>query len=213
MGASMREHPYTAAMIERADITGLVLAGGRGRRMGGLDKGLQPYRGRALARHALDRLAPQAGALMLSANRHSTAYARMGVPVFADSTPDFAGPLAGFATGLAHCLTPWLVAVPCDAPLFPLDLVARLAEGAEQANAQVAIASTREPDGRRQLHPVFCLMHVSVLGDLLACLDAGDRKIDAWTTRHHRADVPFPDPRAFCNLNTAAELQALQHHD
>ncbi len=121
-------------MIERDDITGLILAGGRGRRMGGIDKGLQAHRGVPLALHALLRLAPQVGHVMINANRNLAAYESMGVPVWTDDLPDFAGPLAGFLTGLERCETPYLATVPCDSPLFPQDLVAapgRRARGRE----------------------------------------------------------------------------------
>ena len=117
-------------MPDAAEITGVVLSGGRGLRMGGVDKGLQPYRGVPLAQHALRRLQSQVGACLLNANRHQDRYAAFGVPVVSDEMPDFAGPLAGFVTALRHCQTPWLVTVPCDSPLFPVDLVARLAASA-----------------------------------------------------------------------------------
>ena len=110
-------------MIARTDITGLVLAGGRGSRMGGADKGLQSYRGMPLAMHAMLRLAPQVGRVMINANRNLAAYESFGAPVFTDASGDFAGPLAGFVAGLEQCDTPYLVTVPCDSPLFPDDLV------------------------------------------------------------------------------------------
>ena len=126
--------------IAREDITGLVLAGGRGSRMGGVDKGLQNHHGVPLAMHALLRLAPQVGSTMINANRNLAAYESMGVPVWPDALPDYAGPLAGFLAGLERCETPWLVTVPCDSPLFPDDLVARLA-GLEPQPASVAMAA------------------------------------------------------------------------
>ena len=118
-------------MIAPEDITGLVLAGGRGSRMGGVDKGLQNHHGVPLALHALLRLAPQVGLTMINANRNLAAYESMGVPVWPDALADFAGPLAGFLAGLEHCDTPYLVTVPCDSPRFPEDLVARLASALE----------------------------------------------------------------------------------
>src|SRR5947199_3145619 len=134
-------------MIPRQDITGLILAGGRGSRMGGVDKGLQNHRGVPLALHALMRLAPQVGELMINANRNLAAYESFGVPVWPDSLADYAGPLAGFLTGLEHCETPYMVTVPCDTPLFPQDLVARLAEALEREDAEIAIAAARDEDG------------------------------------------------------------------
>src|SRR5947209_14549865 len=125
-------------MIARDDITGLVLAGGRGSRMGGVDKGLQPHRGMPLAMQALLRLAPQVGALMINANRNLGAYESMGVPVWPDALPDYAGPLAGFLAGLERCETPYLVTVPCDSPLFPPDLVERLLAALERDDAEIA---------------------------------------------------------------------------
>ena len=144
-------------MIDAAQITGLILAGGRGSRMGGVDKGLQTWRGMALATHALMRLAPQVGEVMVNANRNLGAYESMGIPVWPDTLPDYAGPLAGFLTGLERCETPYLVSVPCDSPLFPLDLVARLAAALEAEGAEIAMAATLE-NGMLQVQPVFCLM-------------------------------------------------------
>eukprot|EP01136_Pigoraptor_vietnamica_P006063 Opistho-1_new@38552 len=129
-------------MIDRNDITGLVLAGGRGSRMGGVDKGLQKHHGVPLALHAMLRLAPQVGEIMINANRNLAAYESMGVPVWPDSLPDYAGPLAGVLTGLEHCETPYLVTVPCDSPLFPEDLVARLAQALVAEDAEIAIPCT-----------------------------------------------------------------------
>ncbi|MBS0593652.1 MAG: molybdenum cofactor guanylyltransferase MobA [Proteobacteria bacterium] len=200
-------------MIERAQITGCVLAGGQGSRMGGLDKGLQPFRGLPLAQHALQRLAPQVGALMLNANRNPERYAAFGVPVWPDAIEGFAGPLAGFAAGLAHCATPWLLTVPCDTPLFPADLAVRLAAAADAAGAALAYACTRE-DGRVLPQPAFCLMHASLLASLERYLAEGGRKITPWARAEGAAaavfDRPGDDPTAFANANTPAELAALQ---
>jgi molybdenum cofactor guanylyltransferase len=200
------------ADIARSDITGLVLAGGRGSRMGGLDKGLQPYRGQPLVAHALQRLAPQVGALMINANRHLDAYAAFGVPVVPDALPDFAGPLAGFLAGLSNCATPWLLTVPCDTPAFPLDLVQRLASAVAQQGAAIAMPRTLE-DGREQVQPVFCLMRTALKDDLLRFVHDGGRKIDRWTGLNGVAIVPFDRPgdaQAFFNANTLAELQQLE---
>ena len=135
-------------MIDRGDITGLILAGGRGSRMGGVDKGLQNHQGLPLALHALMRLAPQVGHAMINANRNLGAYEAMGVPVWPDGLADFAGPLAGFLVGLERCETPWLVTVPCDSPGFPEDLVLRLAAAAQAQGAELAMASTVQGDVR-----------------------------------------------------------------
>jgi molybdopterin-guanine dinucleotide biosynthesis protein A len=196
-------------MIDRNDITGLILAGGRGSRMGGVDKGLQPHHGMPLALHALLRLSPQVGEVMINANRNLAAYESMGVPVWPDTLSDYPGPLAGFLTGLERCATPYLATVPCDSPLFPEDLVARLADRLAADDAEIAIAATTE-DGELRLQPVFCLMRSSVLESLIHFTSGGRRKIDAWTGTLRQVAVAFDDPRAFVNANTLAELRELQ---
>jgi molybdopterin-guanine dinucleotide biosynthesis protein A len=195
--------------IDPHDITGLILAGGRGSRMGGVDKGLQNHQGLPLAMHALMRLQPQVGHLMVNANRNLGAYDSMGVPVWPDAIADYPGPLAGFLAGLEHCETPWLVTVPCDTPHFPVDLVARLALALVQEDAEIAMAATRE-DGRVQVQPVFCLMAASLMESLVAFTQSGQRKIDKWTGQHRCATVVFDDADAFFNANTLEELQRLQ---
>ena len=196
-------------MIDRDDITGLILAGGRGSRMGGVDKGLQAHLGMPLAMHALLRLSPQVGEVMINANRNLAAYESMGAPVWPDALPDYPGPLAGFLAGLEHCATPYLVTVPCDSPQFPEDLVARLAERLDMEGAEIAIAATRE-DGKLRLQPVFCLMNATVVESLIRFTGTGQRKIDAWTATLRHVAVEFDDARAFINANTVAELRGLQ---
>lgn len=195
--------------IAREQITGVVLAGGRGNRIGGVDKGLQLVQGLPLALHAVLRLRPQVGALMINANRNLDAYAAMGVPVWPDARPDFAGPLAGFLAGLAHCATPYLATVPCDTPRFPQDLVARLALALQHSDAEIAMAATRE-EGRVRTQPVFCLMQTGLIDSLARFIDDGERKVDRWTARHRCVEVPFDDAPAFFNANTLADLQLLQ---
>ena len=202
-------------MIDTQDITGLILAGGRGSRMGGADKGLENHHGVPMAMHALLRLAPQVGRVMINANRNLGAYESMGVPVWPDSLPDYAGPLAGFLSGLEHCEAPYLVTVPCDSPLFPADLVQRLALALTAAGAEIAMAATREGTGaqaRLQVQPVFCLLKTGLLESLVRFTQTGQRKIDKWTALHRCVEVPFDDPQAFANANTTAELQQLQRH-
>ena len=198
-------------MIPSEHITGLILAGGRGSRMGGVDKGLQNHHGVPLAMHALMRLSPQVGELMINANRNLGAYESMGAPVWPDTLSDYAGPLAGFLTGLERCETPYLVTVPCDSPLFPADLVARLAQALEAADAEIAMAATME-DGVLQVQPVFCLMRSDVLDSLVRFTQGGQRKIDKWTATLRCVEVPFDEPQAFTNANTTDELKALQQH-
>jgi len=196
-------------MIDRDDITGLILAGGRGSRMGGVDKGLQAHLGMPLAMHALLRLGPQVGAVMINANRNLAAYESLGAPVWPDALPDYPGPLAGFLAGLEHCATAYLATVPCDSPRFPEDLVARLAERLEAEDAEIAIAATRE-DGALRLQPVFCLMKATVLESLATFTAGGQRKIDAWTATLRHVAVEFDAAGAFVNANTVAELRGLQ---
>lgn len=196
-------------MIPTDDITGLILAGGRGSRMGGVDKGLQNHLGMPLALHALLRLGPQVGHAMINANRNLGAYESFGVPVWPDALPDYAGPLAGFLAGLEHAETPWLVTVPCDTPNFPLDLVERLAAAAAGHDAEIAMAATQGPDGL-QVQPVFCLLRTGLLESLVRFTQSGQRKIDRWTAQHRCVEVPFPDEAAFFNANTADDLRQLQ---
>jgi molybdopterin-guanine dinucleotide biosynthesis protein A len=200
--------------MDREDITGLLLAGGRGSRMGGVDKGLQNFHGVPLALHTVLRLQPQVGELLVNANRNLGAYEAFGWPVWPDALPDFPGPLAGFLTGLERCETPWLATVPCDTPLFPADLVERLAEAAERDDAEIAMASAPEADGQLRTQPVFCLLRRELLDSLVRFTQAGGRKIDAWTAQHRTVIVPFDapgdDPRAFFNANTLAELRGLE---
>ncbi len=196
-------------VIPREEITGLILAGGRGSRMGGVDKGLQNYRGMPLAMHALLRLGPQVGHVMINANRNLGAYEALGAPIFPDALPDFAGPLAGFLVGLEQCETPYLVTVPCDSPQFPLELVHRLAHALEAEGAEIAIAATLE-DGVMRTQPVFCMMHADMLESLVRFTQGGGRKIDRWTALHRSIEVPFDDAPAFANANTLPELQQLE---
>ncbi|AEG93411.1 Candidate molybdopterin-guanine dinucleotide biosynthesis protein A [Ramlibacter tataouinensis TTB310] len=196
------------------DITGVILAGGRGSRMGGSDKGLQNFNGIPLALHTLMRLAPQVGEVLINANRNLSAYEAFGAPVWPDALPDFAGPLAGFLTGLEQCDTPFLVTVPCDTPRFPPDLVARLSSALQDQDAEIAMAAAPEEDGQLRPQPVFCLLRRELLESLVRFTHGGGRKIDAWTAQHRTALVPFDapgdDPQAFFNANTLAELRQLE---
>ncbi len=194
--------------ITKDDITGLVLAGGRGSRMGGVDKGLQNHLGMPLAMHAVMRLSLQVGHIMINANRNLGAYESFGVPVWPDALADYPGPLAGFLAGLEHCETPYLVTVPCDTPNFPEDLVARLAAELERHDAEIAMASTTGVEGT-QVQPVFCLMKSSLMESLVRFTQSGQRKIDKWTAQHRCVEVPFDDENAFFNANTPDELRKL----
>jgi molybdopterin-guanine dinucleotide biosynthesis protein A len=195
--------------IQRADITGLILAGGRGSRMGGVDKGLQLHHGVPLALHALQRLRPQVAAVAINANRNLPTYGAFGVPVWPDARPDFAGPLAGMLAGLSNCRTNFVATAPCDTPNFPPDLVARLAEALTNHGAEIAVAATRQDDVTRP-EPVFCLMQASLRDSLAAFLDSGERKTGLWSRQHRYVQVVFEDTAAFFNANTADELELLQ---
>ncbi|MFN3736637.1 molybdenum cofactor guanylyltransferase MobA [Hydrogenophaga sp.] len=205
-------------MIQPHEITAMVLAGGRGSRMGGADKGLQNFNGIPLALHTLMRLQMQEGRrvgdFMINANRNLGAYEAFGVPVWPDNLADFPGPLGGFLTGLERCETPFLLTVPCDTPRLPLDLAERLATAFDDPTTEIAMAAAPEDDGQLRTQPVFCLMPVGLLESLTQFTQEGGRKIDAWTARHRTVVVPFDrpedDPKAFFNANTLAELHALE---
>ena len=210
-------------MIELSAVTAMILAGGRGSRMGGVDKGLQNFNGTPLALHTVIRLDMQSGGplggTMINANRNLGAYESFGSPVWPDVVGDFAGPLAGFLTGLERCETPYLMVVPCDTPLFPLDLVERLVHAMNREDAEIGMASAPETDGtgaaQTRPQPVFCLMRIELMESLADFVGKGGRKIDAWTALHKTVVVPFDlpgdNPRAFFNANTLAELQSLEN--
>nr|WP_314543927.1 gephyrin-like molybdotransferase Glp [uncultured Massilia sp.] len=192
--------------MKKESIGGLVLAGGRGTRMGNVDKGLQPFGGSTMAAHVLARLAPQVAHAAINANRNLDDYAALGVPVWPDDTPGFAGPLAGLQAGLRRCGTAYLLTAPCDSPFLPSDLAARLAAGLEAAGADLAVAVTEE-NGQRQVHPVFALMKTSLEPVLSAYLDGGGRRMDGWYPQIKVAEVLFEDADAFRNINTRQELE------
>lgn len=191
------------AIPTRNDITGLVLAGGRGTRMGGADKGLVEFEGRPLAAHVVERLAPQVGALLISANRNVDRYAALGAPVVTDrpETESFAGPLAGIRAAFDAIHTPWLAVVPCDTPNIPSDLVERLAAGLGDAKAAVAVAGART-------HGLCCLVHVSLRDSLIESLGRDERRVGDWLASVGARPVEFADARAFANLNESVDLQA-----
>ncbi|MDY0748203.1 molybdenum cofactor guanylyltransferase MobA [Paucibacter sp. R3-3] len=195
-------------MVERQDITGLILAGGRGSRMGGVDKGLQLLDGRPLAGHVLARLRPQVDVVMVSANRNAEAYAALGCQVVADADNSFSGPLSGLLAGLRACSSDWLLSAPCDAPLLPADLAAWLAATIDDST-DIAVPLTA--DGR--LQPVFCLLRRSLSAELERYLNDGGRKVETWMAAQRLRRVPFDRPddeRAFFNANTLAELHTLE---
>ena len=182
-------------------ITGLILAGGRGSRLGGQDKGLLPYRGRPLVEWVLAGLKPQVGAILISANRNPAAYARYGHPVLSDTLPDYPGPLAGIREGLKATSTPWLLAVPCDMPHLPADCAARLMQAALAQHAQVAYARAAGDS-----HYAVLLMQRSLAAALEAYLQAGGRSVHGFAIRQAALAVDFDDAQAFANLNTPQDL-------
>lgn len=194
--------------MNKDSISGLLLAGGRGTRMGSVDKGLQAFGGSTMAAHVLARLAPQVAALAINANRNLEQYAAFGAPVWPDETPGFAGPLAGLEAGLHHCDTPYLLTAPCDSPFLPADLAERLFDGLQREGADLAVAVTQE-NGLRQPHPVFCLLKTSLAPVLSNYLAAGGRRMDGWYPHIKVAEVLFEDAAAFRNINTLDELQQL----
>jgi len=187
-------------------VTGLILAGGLARRMGGGDKGLRLFRGRPMVAHAIERLAPQVDALLINANQNRESYSALGYPVIADVIDGYAGPLAGLHAGLSACATPLLMTSPCDSPFLPLDLVTRLRAALEVAAAQLAMARS---GGWNQ--PVFALCRREVLDSLSAFLGNGGRKVDAWYAELKVIEVEFPDDAAFANINTPEDLERLEN--
>lgn len=197
--------------IQGHEIAGLILAGGRAQRMGGVDKGLIHFRGKPLIEHAINRLQPQVSTLLINANRNQSTYSQFGFPVIADTDTDFAGPLAGFAAGLNSCNTPYLVTIPCDSPLLPMDLVKTLADALELNQAKIAYASSKGSDGKVWAQPVFCLMRKELLHSLEAFLASGERKIDRWFAFEGACTVIFDDESVFANANTPEELHQLEN--
>ena len=186
-----------------ARVTGVVLAGGLGRRMGGADKGLKPLHGKPMVQWVVERFTPQVDELLVNANQNLDTYAAFGHRVIPDAIGGYAGPLAGLHRGLSEAAHDLVATVPCDSPFLPHDLVARLSSALERESADLAVARTGE-----QPHPVFCLCRRSVLGGLSTFLEAGGRKIDAWYAALKVVEVPFDDePDAFSNINTESELR------
>lgn len=196
-------------MISPEHITGLILAGGRAQRMGGIDKGLISFHQKPLIESAISRLKKQVGPILINANRNITKYAGYGYPVVMDETPDFSGPLAGFSAGLKVCKTPYLLTSPCDSPLLPLDLAVRLATEMERDSFELVYASSVE-SGKTWAQPVFCLMRANLQDSLADFLKKGDLKIDHWFKELKTSTVIFDDAQAFANVNTPEELQILE---
>jgi molybdenum cofactor guanylyltransferase len=197
-------------MISAEQITGLILAGGRAQRMGGIDKGLIPFHHKPLIESTITRLKPQVSLILINANRNITKYAAYGYPVVVDEAPDFSGPLAGFSVGLKACATPYLLTAPCDSPLLPIDLASQLANEMERGEYQLVYASSKEADGKTWAQPVFCLMRADLQESLTLFLQKGDLKIDRWFKELRSSTLVFNDAQAFANINTPQELKALE---
>ncbi|PKO50428.1 MAG: molybdenum cofactor guanylyltransferase MobA [Betaproteobacteria bacterium HGW-Betaproteobacteria-21] len=187
-------------------ITGVVLAGGLARRMGGVDKGLIAFAGKPMVAHVLERLRPQVDEILINANREIEQYAAFAYPVIPDKIEGFAGPLAGLHRGMCAANHPFVMTVPCDSPFLPTDLAGRLLQALQQADADLAVAKTGT-----QVHPVFCLCRTNLKNHLQDYLQSGGRKIDAWYGTLKVVEVAFDDqPHAFANINTLEELESLQ---
>jgi len=191
----------------QSSVTGLILAGGKGSRMGGVDKGLQAFRGKRLVDHVYERFAPQVGGVIINANQNHEEYKTFGVRVVSDAIGGFAGPLAGLHAGLSVSKRPFLASVPCDSPFLPADLIERLYQRIDESGAELAVAKTGD-----QPHPVFSLMRRTVLDHLADFLKGGGRKIDAWYATLNVVEVAFDDEAdAFSNINTREELQTWEN--
>jgi molybdopterin-guanine dinucleotide biosynthesis protein A len=187
-------------------ITGVILAGGQGRRMGSVDKGLRELRGKPMVEWVIERFRPQVDEVLINANQNLDVYARFGHRVIPDTIGGFAGPLAGLQRGLSEASHPLVATSPCDTPFLPADLVTRLHAALRANDAQLAVARTGD-----QPHPVFCICRRDVLVHLTAFLQTGGRKIDAWYATLKVVEVAFDDQAgAFSNINTQAELDAFE---
>jgi molybdopterin-guanine dinucleotide biosynthesis protein A len=187
-------------------ISAIILSGGRATRMNGVDKGLVLLQNKPLIQHVIERLTPQADEILINANRELAQYQAMGYPVLQDEVEDFLGPLAGFSLGLQHAKHDYVLTVPCDSPLLPLDLAQRLMAALVEHNAEIAVATSED-----STHPVFCLCKKTVLPSLTAYLQQGERRVSAWQKSQQYIEVDFNDcSEAFTNLNTREDLAALE---
>lgn len=192
--------------MNHTDITTIILCGGRGRRMGGLDKGLINFCGRPLIEHILDAIKPQCKTIIINANRHIEQYSKYGYPVLADDLNDFQGPLAGFSMALEHATTPVIMTLPCDAPFIPENLITRFIESMQRSNSDIVVAH----DGER-MQPVYALIKTSLRANLRDFLKRGERKTHQWLTINNACSTDFSDiPEIFQNINTPEQQQSLQ---
>jgi len=193
-------------MLNKHNVTAVILAGGKGSRMDGKDKGLVALANRPLIEYVIDAIKPQTETLILNANRNQEQYSHYGYPVISDSLDDFQGPLAGYYSALKCAETSHIVTLPCDGPLLPSDLVERLILALNKNNAEIAVAH----DGER-MQPVYSLIPITLSDSLKSFLDTGERKIDIWYKQHRIALADFSDcPQTFRNINTTEQRDRLQ---
>jgi molybdenum cofactor guanylyltransferase len=187
-------------------ISAIILSGGRATRMNGADKGLVLLQQKPLIKHVIERLTPQADEILINANRELTQYQALGYPLLQDEVEDFLGPLAGFSLGLQHAKHDYVLTVPCDSPLLPVDLAQRLMAELVEHKAEIAVATSEG-----STHPVFCLCKKTVLPSLTAYLQQDERRVSAWQKSQQYIEVDFSDcNEAFTNLNTFEDLAALE---
>ena len=191
----------TFPILPQQHVTGLILAGGQAKRLGGQDKGLIQIANQSLVEHVMTRLKPQTAGILINANRNQPAYEQLGCPVIADGLPDFAGPLAGMLAGLQNMATEWLLTVPCDNPLLPDTFVKSMTD---TANAQQCLLTLASCQGR--LQPVYCLLHRSLQTSLSDFLAQGQHKVRDWIGQQAHCLAEFDDPQAFENINTPQQL-------
>ncbi len=192
--------------VYNENVTGMILAGGKARRMGGIDKGLIKINGQAMIQYVLDVLKPQVKQILINANRNVSEYKKFGYPVISDQLEDFQGPLAGIAASMEVAKTKYICTCPCDGPLIARDLISRLFSEVSKTNdIKIAVAH----DGKR-LQPVYALIDCELLTNLIDYLKSGERKIDRWYTQHNFKAVDFSDRQdCFININTPEDQQMI----
>lgn len=192
--------------INKADISGVILAGGQARRMQGVDKGLVLLNNKPMIEYVIETLQPQVDDLYINANRSHDKYVTYGFELISDELSGYQGPLAGMASSLNIIKTPYMLTVPCDSPFITNDLVERLTKAIENENTDISVAHNGE-----RLQPVFCLMKKELLSSMKLFLDDGERKIDKWFNQHSMSIADFSDiPETFDNLNTLEDIKAIE---
>lgn len=199
-------------MINKSDITAIILAGGKGRRLGGQDKGLVEFQDKPLIQHVLDKITPQVDSVMINANRNQDSYSQFGFDIISDELSDFQGPLAGFAIAMQSCNTSHIITMPCDGPHLPDDYVSRLINASLDKNTNENAVIVAH-DGER-LQPVHALIPITLIESLISFLESGDRKIDRWYAQNTMLTADFSDkPEVFFNVNTEEQRQQKSNLD